>query len=232
MGIPSNRGDGALFAAEAQDFCHRMRGDGHGRGVCQYVGHGSAPRARVLLSGSGHARVCPFCGDPPGLGMFCTACGRNLAAVERLPTRGEWEAERRVGSDSDDNAGSLTDRCTAAATAFLAAMHAAGDPGCTSTPVSKRPAFGRTPKVQGWIVRPVDRDDDLQPRRYEPGLVLSLEGTFHRLDSEVRGWGQRNFPQYDHTVSADPIDMPVEERLVDALSTLLRANGVAAAPLR
>ena len=37
-------------------------------------------------------RVCPFCGEPPGTGVFCAACGRNLAAVERLPTRAEWEA--------------------------------------------------------------------------------------------------------------------------------------------
>jgi len=37
-------------------------------------------------------RVCPFCGEPPGRGVFCEACGRNLAAVERLPTRAEWEA--------------------------------------------------------------------------------------------------------------------------------------------
>ena len=43
------------------------------------------------------ARVCPFCGMRPGVGMFCEACGRNLQAVDRLPTRAEWEGER-VGS--------------------------------------------------------------------------------------------------------------------------------------
>ena len=174
------------------------------------------------------ARVCPFCGALPGPGMFCVACGRNLAGVERLPTRAAWEAEQRAAPD-EHAAGSLADRCAAATAAFLAAMHAAGDPGRTTTPASTRPVLGRTPKVEGWVVRPVDRDDE-QPRRYEPGLVLSLEGAFHRLDSELRGWGQRDFPHYHHTVSADPVEMPVEERLIDELSAVLRDHAVAGAP--
>jgi hypothetical protein len=161
--------------------------------------------------------------------MFCAACGRNLAGVERLPTHGEWEAERAARSFNDD-VGPLADRCTAATAAFLVTMHAAGDPGRTSMPASTRPAFGRTPKVEGWAIRPVDRDDDVQPRRYESGLFLSLEGALHRLDSELRGWGQRDFPQYYHTVSADPIDMPVQERLIGELSAVLSANGVAGSP--
>jgi formylglycine-generating enzyme required for sulfatase activity len=41
-------------------------------------------------------RVCPFCGNPPGAGVFCQACGRNLAAVERLPTAEEWAAGARA----------------------------------------------------------------------------------------------------------------------------------------
>jgi hypothetical protein len=175
-------------------------------------------------------RVCPFCGELPGPGMFCAACGRNLAGVQRLPTRGEWEAERPPVEAGADAAAPLADRCAAATAAFLAAMHAAGDPGRTGTPVAKGPAFGRTAKVEGWVVRPVDRDDDSKPRRYEPGLVLSVDGAFHRLDSELRGWGQRDFPQYHHTVGADPVDMPVQERLIDELSVVLREHGVAAAP--
>jgi len=70
------------------------------------------------------ARVCPFCGEPPGVGVFCEACGRNLSAVEQLPTRGEWEAGAPVAPDE-----SLAERCAEAVAAFLAAMHAAGDPG-------------------------------------------------------------------------------------------------------
>ena len=85
-------------------------------------------------------------------------------------------------------------------------MHAAGDPGHTGTPVAKGPAFGRTAKVEGWVVRPVDRDDDSKPRRYEPGLVLSVDGAFHRLDSELRGWGQRDFPK---GTRAAPFQTPV-----------------------
>jgi hypothetical protein len=164
-------------------------------------------------------RVCPFCGAPPGDGVFCAACGRNLAGVERLPTRAEWEG-------GETAAPSPAARCSEATAAFLAAMHAAGDPGATPTPMPRTSAFRRAGKVHGWVVRPVDREDFEEPRRYEPGLVLSVEGRFHRLDSELRGWGQRDFPHYEHTVSAEPIDMPVEERLIADLAEVLRVNGV------
>jgi hypothetical protein len=166
-------------------------------------------------------RVCPFCGEPPG-GVFCAACGRNLVAVERLPTREEWEAERPAhGADERP----LAERCADATAAFLAAMHAAGDPGVGKTPMSGRSGFARTRHAHGWVVRPVNRDDDAQPRRYEPGLVLTVEGRFHRLDNEVRGWGQRDFPQYHHTVGPEPIDTPIDERLIEELAAVLRANG-------
>jgi hypothetical protein len=173
------------------------------------------------------ARVCPFCGEPPGPGVFCGACGRNLAHVTQLPTRAEWEAERPARSGGGGGAAPLAERCADATAAFLAAMHAAGDPGTTKTPVPSRSTLRRVPQVEGWVLRPVDRDDDVKPRRYEPGLVLSLDGRFHRLDSELRGWGQRDFPHYHHTVGRDPIEMPVEERLVDELVAVLRENGVA-----
>ena len=48
----------------------------------------------------GDERVCPHCGEPPGDGVFCAACGRNLSAVDRLPTRGEWE----IAGTADDAA--------------------------------------------------------------------------------------------------------------------------------
>jgi hypothetical protein len=163
-------------------------------------------------------RVCPFCGEPPGAGVFCGACGRNLAAVERLPSRGEWEA----GASA---AGSLTERCASAAAAFLAAMDAAGRPGTTTWPTPKPSAFRRAGKVEGWVVRPVDREDFEGPKRYEPGLVLTVDGAFHQLDSELRGWGQRDFPTYNHTASAEPIDAPLEPRLVAELDAVRAANG-------
>jgi hypothetical protein len=167
------------------------------------------------------ARVCPHCGEPPGDGVFCAACGRNLAAVERLPTRAEWE----LAAIPDDRP--LADRCAEATAAFLTAMHAAGDPGATKTPMSGRSGFGRTRHVYGWVVRPVDRDDNLPPQRYEPGLVLTVEGDFYRLDNVVRGYGTRDFPVYQHTVGAEAIAAPVEARLLAELDAVLRANGVA-----
>jgi hypothetical protein len=173
------------------------------------------------------ARVCPFCGNRPGPGVFCEACGRNLAAVERLPTRAELEGEgagkRRA---SKTQVRPLAARCADATAAFLAAMRAAGNPGAVRTPMSKRSAFRRAGSAHGWALRPVDREDFEKPPRYEPGLVLTVEGRFHRLHSELRGWGQRDFPHYHHTVEPDAIDMPVEERLIDELTTVLRTHGL------
>jgi hypothetical protein len=156
-------------------------------------------------------RVCPYCGEDPGTRIFCAACGRNLAGVERLPTREQW-------------ARPLAERCAEATAGFLAAMHAAGDPGVVETPTASRSTLRRAPTVPGWVVRPVDRDDDVVPRRYAPGLVLATDGRFHRLDSELRGWGQRDFPQYHHTVGADAIDPPADERLIGELAAVLRAH--------
>jgi hypothetical protein len=162
-------------------------------------------------------RVCPFCGNRPGVGMFCEACGRNLAAVERLPTRAELEDARP-----------LAERCADATAAFLAAMRAAGEPGAVETPMAKQSPLRRARSARGWVVRPVEREDFEKPRRYEPGLVLTVEGRFHRLHSELRGWGQRDFPRYHHTGEADPIDMPVEERLIGELAAVLSTNGLGA----
>jgi hypothetical protein len=168
------------------------------------------------------ARVCPFCGSRPGVGVFCEACGRNLQAVERLPTRAEWEGagrEQPAGSVAD-----LDERCADATAAFLETMRAAGNPGAVRTPMSKRSPFRRAGSAHGWVLRPVDREDFEGPRHYEPGLVLTVEGRFHRLDSELRGWGQRDFPHYEHTVEPDAIEMPVSERLIGELATVLRAH--------
>src|SRR4051794_31168107 len=115
-------------------------------------------------------RVCPFCGEPPGAGVFCSACGRNLAGVDRLPTADEWQCTGTAP---------LVDPAAATA-AFLEAMHAAGARGATAIPVGKPSALGRTRHVQAWVVRPVDRQDFDGPKRYEPGLVLTVDGRYHR----------------------------------------------------
>ena len=166
------------------------------------------------------ARVCPHCGEPPGEGVFCAACGRNLATIDRLPTRAEWE----IAGIEDDRP--LADRCAEATAGFLAAMHAAGDPGTTKTAMSGRSGFRRPKQVEGWVVRAVDRDDHLPPKRYESGLVLSIEGAFHRLDNELRGYGTRDFPAYEHTVAPEPVAMPIEARLIAELAAVLAANGL------
>jgi hypothetical protein len=164
-------------------------------------------------------RVCPHCGEPPGQGVFCEACGRNLSAVERLPTRADWEAQR-----TKDNPAPLAERCATALASFLTSMRAAGDPGRTSLPAAQRRAFGRQPKIEGWLVRPVVRRDEENPTQYEPGLLLTVDGAFHRIDSEVRGWGQRDFPQFYDSVSTERIEPPVDEQLIGELAALLRAH--------
>ncbi len=167
-------------------------------------------------------RVCPFCGEPPGAGVFCEACGRNLAAVERLPTRAEWQEGPGVDPSSAEPLG---DRCAAAVEAFLAAMHAAGDPGATDVfPRGSGLRRARHPKA--WVLRKVQRDpgdDDF--RRYEPGLALTVDGTFHVMESEVRGWGQRDFPRFVDTAVPEPVPMPVEARLLGELDAVRREHG-------
>ena len=175
-------------------------------------------------------RVCPFCGEPPGAGVFCAACGRNLGAVERLPSRAEWEASRDEPAPAavvaDD--GSLADRCAAATAAFLAAMRAAGCPGTTKTPKQKAELLRRAGRAEGWVVRAVDRDDEASPRRYEPGLVLTTDGDWYQLDNILRGYGTRDFPSYEHKVGAEPVEPPVDGRLPGELAAVLREHGVEA----
>jgi hypothetical protein len=168
---------------------------------------------------AGDARVCPHCGEPPG-GVFCASCGRNLAAVDRLPTRAEWD----IAGSQDDRP--LADRCAEATAAFLAAMHAAGDPGAKKMAISG--SGWRRRHVDGWVVRAVERDEHLPPKHYESGLLLSVEGAFHVLDNEVRGYGTRDFPSYEHSVGPEAIEMPVEARLIAELDAVLAANGLEA----
>ena len=168
----------------------------------------------------GELRVCPACGQPPGAGVFCDACGRNLSQVEQLPTRAEWERTSSAGASD-----SLAERCAGATAAFLAAMRAAGDPGAAKAQLRGGSGLRRRPRA--WVLRDVERtNDDPLHYEYEPGLVLTTEGHFHRLESEVRGWGQARFPQYVDSAGPDPIEMPVEARLIDELAAVLRANDV------
>jgi hypothetical protein len=175
-------------------------------------------------------RVCPFCGQRPGVGVFCDACGRNLSTVEQLPTRVEWEHGQSASPAAPDSR-PLADRCAAATAAFLAAMRAAGDPGAAKAPLSGGSGLRRTRRPHAWALRQVNQlNDDPWHYEYEPGLLLTTEGRFHLLKSEVRGWGQARFPRYADVADRDPIEMPVEERLIEELAAVLRANDVPQPP--
>jgi hypothetical protein len=174
-------------------------------------------------------RVCPFCGQPPGAGLFCDACGRNLSQIEQLPTRSEWEIEPSAGAATASESRPLADRCAAATATFLAAMRAADDPGAGKATLMGGSGLRRRPRA--WVLRQVHRkNDDPMHYDYEPGLVLTTEGRFHRLESEVRGWGQARFPRYVDAADPDPIEMPVEERLIEELAAVLRENDVTPQP--
>ena len=171
-------------------------------------------------------RVCPFCGELPGAGMFCEACGRNLAGVEQLPTRAEWEEGGQVASDPAE----VAERCARATASFLAAMHAAGDPGLRDDVFPPTGALRRKRGPAAWVVRAVHREPDDDIQAYVPGLVLTAAGTFHRLESEVRGWGQRDFPRFVDTAAAEPIEPPAEPHIIGELDAVLREHGVVADP--
>ena len=55
-------------------------------------------------------------------------------------------------------------------------------------------------------------------------MLLSVDGTFHRLDNELRGWGQRDFPRYEHRVSPDPVEPPPDAELTAGLARLSQTN--------
>jgi hypothetical protein len=166
------------------------------------------------------ARVCPHCGELPGPGVFCAACGRNLSAVQQLPTREEWEATADAPvAEPVDPAAATQD--------FLARMAAAGNPGAKKLPFVKRKAFERAGKAHCWVVRPVDREDfGERAGHYVAGLVLTVEGDFHVLESQLTGHGQRGFPHYWHTVRQEPAPPPPGEELVAALDVLLAKHKV------
>lgn len=203
--IAPGAADRPLVPAGAEELRDRVLGKAHRHAVW----HGT------MGAMSDAERVCPFCGEPPGPGVFCAACGRNLSAVERLPTRAEWGPRDEGGTAEDATA------------AFLQAMGGAGAPGRERLPCGTARTFRRAPTLEGWIVRPVERDEDnLRDGRYEPGLFLTVDGTFHRLDNEVRGWGQRDFPQYHHTVDAEPVPPPARGELRALLAAVRARHGV------
>ena len=62
--------------------------------------------------------------------------------------------------------------------------------------------------------------------------VADADGNYHLVESKVRGYGTRDFPRFEDTVAGDPIDLPVEERIIDELAVLLRENEVSGAAPR
>jgi hypothetical protein len=169
------------------------------------------------------ARVCPFCGEPPGLGVFCAVCGRNLMGVPQLPTRREWELE--PGARLESAGPSAPASAAGAVAVFLASMHAAGDPGATKVRRAEPGFLGRTQHAHGWVVRAVDRDEDDPLRRYEPGLFVTVDGHLHRLGSATRGL-QRDMASYVDIVGPEVAEPAHDEHLADELASVLRANGL------
>jgi hypothetical protein len=172
------------------------------------------------------ARVCPFCGEPPGTGVFCAACGRNLADVQQLPTREAWEQASAASPEPPVSPATAT--AAVGVAGFVAAMHAAGDPGAARTPRSEPGFLGRTQHAHGWVVRAVERDAAAPRGRYEPGLFVTVEGRLHSLMSASRGAGTRDGARYVDLVGPELAEPVHDARLAADLAAALRANGVGA----
>jgi hypothetical protein len=167
------------------------------------------------------ARVCPFCGELPGAGVFCAVCGRNLGGVQRLPTRGAWDDERAAKPDPDPlspSAGAVD-----SVAGFLAAMHGAGDPGTVKMPRAEPGFLGRTQHVHGWVVRAVDGGRDDPPGRTVPGLLLTVDGHLHRLDRVTRGL-RYSEATYMDVVGPEVVERVDAARLASELAAVLRVN--------
>jgi hypothetical protein len=151
------------------------------------------------------ARVCPFCGEAPGEGVFCAACGRNLGEVEQLPTRAEWERGRENGGAPEPPEPGPG----VGIEAFLAAMHAAGDPGVAKLPRTEPGFLGRKQHVQGWIVR-------------DAGVFVTVDGRLHRLERSTQGINYIRGPAYIELVGRE-----ADEDVATHLAALLREHGLA-----
>jgi hypothetical protein len=145
--------------------------------------------------------------------VFCAACGRNLGGVEQLPTRAEWEGV----PPEPAAAGGVS------LPAFLAAMHAAGDPGAQRVRRAKPGFLGRTQHAEGWIVRATERGPDPKAP-YERGLFVTTGGTLHVLESTLRGI-QREDVHYDDVVGPE-VPEPPDGRLPAELAAVLEDHGV------
>jgi hypothetical protein len=157
-------------------------------------------------------RVCPFCGEPPGPGVFCAACGRNLSSVEQLPTRAEWQ-----GAPAQPAAGGVS------LAAFAEAMRAAGEPGAAKMRLTKPGFLGRTQHTRGWVVRPCERGPDPKAP-YVRGLFVTTDGELRLLESTLRGI-QRDEVHYDDVVGP-AVEDPDDGRLPAELAAVLRSNGI------
>ena len=174
-------------------------------------GRRGVPRRRGLAPSEAMAsteRVCPYCGEPPGPGVFCAACGRNLAAVERLPTRAEWEADAtavlapaagpvaargaRARRRPRRPARSST-RCARPATPGRRSCRCPTPPRRASCAARRRWRDGSCGRSSGTTAT--------TPGTTSPGSSSTTGGTYHRIDSQIRGWGQRNFPVFYDTAA-------------------------------
>jgi type II secretory pathway pseudopilin PulG len=50
-------------------------------------------------------RVCPRCGAPAGEHKYCPTCGLHLEDLDKVPTRGEWDAGQRWTDDGGSSEG-------------------------------------------------------------------------------------------------------------------------------
>jgi len=138
--------------------------------------------------------------------VFCAACGRNLSEVQQLPTREAWEREHIGDAPSPRSVADVV-------AAFLATMHAAGDPGAVKMRRAEPGFLGRTQYVHGWVVGT------------EPARFITIDGVLHRLDSVTQGVGYSG-PVYTDVVGAELADPVDGGDLAGDLAAVVRENGL------
>jgi hypothetical protein len=145
--------------------------------------------------------------------MFCEACGRNLLAVERLPTRAEREREQRAGAAGMRP---LAERCADATAAFLAAARGR-QPGCRPHAHVEAVAVSAG-RLGARVGAAAGRPRGLRgAASLRAGAGVDGGGPLSPPPQRAPGLGPARLPYSHHTVEPDAIDMPLAERLSRAI---------------
>ena len=142
-------------------------------------------------------RVCPHCGEPAGR--------RLLRLVRAQPRRGRTAPDPGGVGDHDRRRRPAAGRPLRRGDRGLPRRDARGRrPGATKTAMAG--SGWRRRHVEGWVVRAVERDENLRPSA--TSRASSSPSTAPSISSTTRSaaTGRATSPAYEHTVGAEPVD--------------------------